>query len=141
MSWNATCATRTVRKFVAIHIRAQLRKARVHFYGLGRFEGNIEIEASIDDVDDFKITALNVISREPDRTLICEMEFEVSLSLSLNIAAGRFEDSDSDMAWVFDSAEVSFAFDPIDWAARSKRVETLANDDSCRLAEWRITLR
>jgi hypothetical protein len=93
-------------------IRTELRKARVHLYGLGRFADNIEVYASIDDVDDFRITALNVISREPDRTLICEMEFEVALSLSLSIAAGRFEDSDSDMAWVFESAEVSFAFDP-----------------------------
>jgi PIN domain len=93
-------------------IRTQLRAARVSFYGLGRFEAEIEVEGSIDGVDDFKITALNVISREPDRTLFCEIEFEVSLSLSLQFAAGRYEDTDTEEAWVFLSAEATFEFDP-----------------------------
>ncbi len=93
-------------------IRDQLKAAHVRFYGLGRFADNMEVEASIDEVDDFKITALNVISRESDRTLVCEIEFEVSLSLSLQIAIGRFVDEDSDMAWVFSSAEATFEFDP-----------------------------
>jgi hypothetical protein len=93
-------------------IRTQLKAARVRFYGLGRFADNIEVEASVDDVDNFKITALNVISRESDRTLYCEIEFEASVSLSLQIAVGRFEDDDTDEAWVFPSAEVTFEFDP-----------------------------
>ena len=56
-------------------IRTQLKDVHVHFGGLGRFADNLEVEASVDDVDDFKITALNVISREPDRKLVCEIEF------------------------------------------------------------------
>jgi hypothetical protein len=67
----------------------------------------------VDDVEDFKITALNVISRESDRTLICEIDFEVSLWLSLTIEVGsRFEEDDTEMVWVFPSAEVTFEFDP-----------------------------
>ena len=93
-------------------IRTQLKDVHVHFGGLGRFADNLEVEASVDDVDDFKITALNVISREPDRKLVCEIEFEASLYLSLRIAIGNFEDGETDEAWVFPSAEVTFEFNP-----------------------------
>jgi hypothetical protein len=92
-------------------VKDQLKQANVHFYGLGRFSEEIEIEGAIDDVDDFSISALNVISREPDGMLTCEMEFEVSVALSLQFSVGRHSYEEVDVAGASNSAEVIFQID------------------------------
>jgi hypothetical protein len=99
--------------FLKNAVRTQLKKAPVNVYGLARFADHLQVEASVDDVEDINIMTLNVISREPDRTLICEIDFEAYLSVSLTIEVGsRFEEEDSEMVWVFPSVEVTFEFDP-----------------------------
>lgn len=93
-------------------VRSQLKETAVYVYGLARFAGQIDVEASVDEVDDLKVTALKVISRVSG-TMTCEVDFEASLSLSLRIeVGGRFEDEDSEAVWTFPSAEVTFEYDP-----------------------------
>ena len=89
-----------------------LRKRLSYVYGLARFADQIDVEASVDEVDDLKVTALKVISRVSG-TMTCEVDFEASLSLSLRIdVGGRFEDEDSEAVWTFPTAEVTFEYDP-----------------------------
>jgi hypothetical protein len=88
----------------------QLKAERVHVYGLSRFSFDLEVDATVDVADDFKVTNLNVISREANRTFVCEIEFEVSLWLALRIdVAGDYDDYDNESAWTYLYAEATFA--------------------------------
>ena len=99
--------------FLKDAVRKQLKATHVRVYGLGRFADHLEVKASVDDVEDFRVLGLNVISRAANRTFTCEIEFEVSLWLALSIeVAGRYEDNDSGAAWAYFSAEVTFEYDP-----------------------------
>ncbi|KJC60483.1 hypothetical protein UP10_12785 [Bradyrhizobium sp. LTSPM299] len=94
-------------------IRTQLRTANVFFYGLARFADRIEVEATVNGVENFNVVGLNVISREVDQTLVCEIECEACVGFSFKIqVGGRFEEDDSESVWVFPSAEVTIDFNP-----------------------------
>lgn len=97
--------------FLKHEVRQQLRSAHVYLYGLGRYADHLEVEASVEGVEDVKITMLNVISREANRKFVCELEFEVYLFLALRIATMSGDEIESEWAWAYPTAEVTFEYD------------------------------